>query len=241
MVAVLFLSFHAGEAQSISRARSKLFYDPGFLSSLGFDAPGTQQLKPEYKLPGLRNDGNYVDYDIYEQAAVVEPDPDVVTEEEEAMKSWKGYLQEKGPSRLIVKVEEEQKLQPLSDEIWALIAGNGSGRSGLESDRSREYVNADENYEQNPYNPMGDTLAVDQGNDEKMRIDRDTIDEESIIMNDEAQSYRQLMELFSRPVLAMPFLRGEEDGGIIAFRSPKNSTSAFIRDGSRARFEIRRN
>jgi hypothetical protein len=234
MAIVFLLGFQAGDAQSISRARSKIFYDPAFISSLSLYGSDPEQLRRFES----RNEETFVDNDTQEESLVDEydPDTDVSPEEEEAARVWKGYLCEKGPSKIIIRFEKEQELQPLSEDVWALIAGNKPSQLLSESSGSGEPTPVDEDNGQNPnmQMQMDDLLAFSQDTNEMIGIDRGSIGNES-------DAYLKLMELFSRPVLAMPLLEDYKDGGVISFLTPKSSTSALIRNGSRARFEIRKN
>ena len=222
------------DAQSMARARTKMLRDPGNATGLQLHIP--EQTMPEYKLPRLQEEITFVDgVEEEELSEDVDPQPEDVD-----ARRWKGYLQEKGPSRLIVKIEEEREIQPLSDEIWALINGTNQKTEDSEPIKTQHFSKVEENFVQIPNKQVGGVLDKEQREAEKLRISKDVIRDESLITEDESDSYQKLMELFSRPVIKVPISEDENDG-YVAFRVPKNPTSASVREGSRARFEIRKN
>ena len=217
----------------MARARTKMYRDPG--TAFGWELQAPELGLPNYKLPGsvrrvtFRDD--FGEQELEEQS---ELDP-----KEESDYKWKGYLREKGPSRLIVKNEVEREPQPLSDEIWALIAGVKQETVKTETSQSQDYVKVDENYVQIPNKQVDDMFADNSSADERMRINSNIVGDRSMITEDESDAYQKLLKLFSQPVVTTPF-SGANDG-YVSFRSPMNSTSAFIRKGSRAKFEIKKN
>lgn len=155
---------------------------------------------------------------------------------------WKGYLREKGPSQVIVEIEVEQELKPLSDEVWGLILGTGER---FESDRNhragKEVVKVDKNTMTIPKTQVDlNKHVVESAPEEPVKMLEEEGEEESPILDDAAESYQQLMELFSRPVFATPSNDFGDSDSMVSFRLPQNQPSPTIRDGSRARFEIRR-
>lgn len=156
--------------------------------------------------------------------------------------SWKGYLSEKGPSRVLVKYEEITELQTLPDEVWALIMGEAPEVDGdYAASQRKSSEELEVNVVQLPENQKGETHVDEKKAGEEMRIDRGIIDDEFIKIEDESESYHQLMELFNRPVFAMPASELNDADGMLSFQGLKNAGTSNVRDGSRARFEIRKN
>ena len=167
---------------------------------------------------------------------------DVDPEKSPEETGWRGYLSEKGPSHVIVEVEIEQEIKPLSDEIWDLIMGKAPE---IDSERERRLGNEVVSVERNAVSIP--KVQVDTRGelpsavvDDPMRIHKEAGDEESPIVDDAAESYQQLMELFNRPVFATPARDYGDAEGMLSFRVPQNTPVPATRDGSSARFEIRR-
>ena len=232
LLAVFLMGSYTGDAQSMARARTKMYRDPGM--TFGWELQAPELGLPNYQMTGsgrrITFEDEFTEEDLEEQS---EEAP------EEGTNQWKGYLREKGPSRLIVRNEVEREPQPLSDEIWALIAGEKKKEVKQGNYQPTEYVKVDENYVRIPNKQIDHPLVENTVEAERLRIDSDVVGDKSMITEDESDAYQKLLELFSRPVVSTP-LPGDNEG-YVSFRAPTNSTSAFIRKGSRAKFEIKKN
>jgi hypothetical protein len=154
---------------------------------------------------------------------------------------WKGYLAEKGPTQLRVVREFEPQMESLSADMWAMIEGPPPPPPEPPPPKIQEKntLLASQASEAKPAES-----TKQEKKDEKAHIDRNVIDDESIRLEDARKTHEKLMELFSQPVFAMPLRNPDEGEGRISFRmgeEPSNNGSTQIRQGSRARFEIRRN
>lgn len=186
-------------------------------------------------VPGLDESTPLVQQDIYQTQNIPEPEPEPET-------GWKGYLREKGPSQVIVEIEVEQELKPLSDEVWGLIMGTGGTIDSGQPDRpGKEVVTIQKNTRTIPKTQINSNKqVVERFAEEPVKILEEEGEEESPILDDAAESYEQLMELFSRPVFATPSSDFGDADSIVSFRAPLNQPAPTVREGSRARFEIRR-
>ncbi len=171
------------------------------------------------------------------------PSEDMSASEEEELEGWRGYLKEKGPSRVIVEVEVEQELKPLSDQVWDLIMGN---EPEIDSSRNSPHrtVRMERNVVTIPKKQVEENRHVVEAKpvQETHNIHKEEGEEESAITEDAAESYKQLMDLFNRPVFATPTEEFGDADGMVSFRLPQNGANVnpAVRTGSKARFEIRR-
>ena len=231
IVSACLLQSFSLDAQSMAHARTKMLRDPG--NPIGIQLRLPPSAVPEYDLPGLHKGITFADgVDEDEQEEIfleIEPEP-----VEEEIIPWRGYLREKGPARLVVENEEGRELQPLSEEIWALISG-ANKKKRTEMIPTDLLAKTDETEEQvQGNNPMNAKLASNMEPIEEITQD------ESLLSEYDPDSYQKLMELFSRPVVRIPISHDEKDG-YVAFRLPENPTSASVREGSQAKYEIRKN
>ena len=158
---------------------------------------------------------------------------------------WKGYLQEKGPSRVVVEAEQKREIQPLDDAIWQLIMGDPASPDLYESSPSESAIagnssreGADSSDQQlDASESLEDELQAQAGE----RRESSSNPQEAAALDDSAETYRRLMELFTQPVLTTPVRDLHDTEGRVSFRIPQtDNQSSVIRQGSRARFEIRR-
>ncbi len=165
---------------------------------------------------------------------------ELIEEAVEVPQGWLGYLSEKGPSQLFVKQEEVREPAPLPQDIWNLIMGQKPQISNEPEPRIEVRKETIKKPTVEIKKEVVDTedTPVEV---EKIEINKDVIDNESMEIDDEAKSREQLMDLFSRPVFATPTRDFGETEGMISFRVPKVNNPPTLRDGSRARFEIRKN
>jgi hypothetical protein len=166
----------------------------------------------------------------------------------EPPKGWRGYLQEKGPNRLLVRQDEAPELQVLDDTVWDLIMGKHSKQTAEppqpppvipeESERAERSVTtlAKVQLDQD-VQVISSNSTVER---ERSRILRDEGEAESVIVDDTSESIRQLMELFSQPIFSTSAPSETALDGQISVRVPDTLITPTIRQGSRARFEIRR-
>ena len=165
----------------------------------------------------------------------------VADPEEYAAERWQGYLKEKGPSRVLVRVEDQTDPAPLSPEIWDLINGKGDEAERESERRANEASNevaADDPAEiENPRDP--DPSLIAGGDDDGDGAVESRSDLRSAPPDSEPDSYERLMSLLSRPVVTVPASEEDDAAGIISFRVPSDTVQPMIREGSRARFQIR--
>jgi hypothetical protein len=154
---------------------------------------------------------------------------------------WRGYLSEKGPPRVIVVEETTRQPEALPDAIWALIQGpqpqaprDTSERLGKNT-RELETRVVDENREVLPSSVLQTPVEP-----EKNKIDRSVIDDESLKVDDAMETHLRLMQLFSTPIFAVPSGVPDNADGMISLNLPQSEIRSSVREGSRARFEIRR-
>jgi len=171
------------------------------------------------------------------------PDEEEPQVEPEEPAGWRGYLYEKGPSNVVVEVEVSREIEPLSPEVWNLIMGAKPKPTEIAETNSRLSVEkVDKNVVTIPNTQVDDNKHVVEGPvySEPHRIHKEENEKEPSNTQDAAESYQQLMELFSRPVFAMPTEDPGDNDALLSFRVPQNQQNATVREGSRARFEIRR-
>jgi hypothetical protein len=193
-----------------------------------------------------------------EQGALVAPDGNVYNLKDELNKlwnavnfwddgeesrDWNGYLHEKGPSRVLVEREVAKEIEPLPDEIWDMIMGSKKKaiiEEPVVRPKSVNQIDLNATEIQKVQLESNREVIETKRGPEKMRIHRDSTEDEALELQDESESYEQLMELFNKPVFATP-TPGLEREGMISFQLPDEYRNETVRDGSRARFEIRRN
>ena len=222
------------------------FGPPSHQSSRGysFESTGQDQRPPEnvrYEITPSQETWQSDSTDEPVQQYFFQPE----TEEEpevEPERGWKGYLREKGPSQVIVEIEVVHELSPLSDEVWGLIMGTGDPKSAnARLGNGREAVAVDKHVVEIPKTQIDtNRQVVESIPEEPVSIHREPDEEESPILDDAAESYQQLMELFSRPVFATPTNEFGDADSMLSFRTPQNQPVSQLREGSSARFEIRR-
>jgi len=189
----------------------------------------------QYSMPQFDESTPIQNQDFYQPENISEPEP-------QPERGWKGYLREKGPSRVIVEIEVEQELKPLSDEVWGLIMGTGEMNNADQNSRpGKEVVKIQKNTMTIPKTQVDkNKQVVESTPEEPVKMLEVEGEEQSPILDDAAESYQQLMELFSRPVFATPSSDFGDADSMVSFRVPQNQPAPTIREGSRARFEIRR-
>lgn len=228
------LSFGAFGPTSHHGSRGYSFESTSPDRSSAVDTDSSQGMLPEENQQFDSSDG-YVQQYFFQPETTEEP-------EVEPERGWKGYLREKGPSQVIVEIEVEHELKPLSDEVWGLIMGTGGPLgNGNDQGKGHESVSVDKHVVAIPKTQV-DTKrqVVESIPEEPVSIHKEPDEEESPILDDAAESYQQLMELFSRPVFATPAKEFGDADSMLSFRTPQNQPAPQLRDGSSARFEIRR-
>lgn len=179
-----------------------------------------------------------------------EPEVNAETESQEmeeipAYPGWKGYLQEKGPSRVVVEAEQKREIQQLDDAIWQLIMGDPASPDLDESTSVESAKSANTTLE--GADSSGQQLETSESLEGELQAqagegsDPSSNPPEVAALDDSAETYRRLMELFTQPVWTTPARDLDDAEGRVSFRIPQtDNQSSVIRQGSRARFEIRR-
>ena len=120
-------------------------------------------------------------------------DREQATVEEEI--PWKGYLQEKGPSRVMVKQEREQELEELSDEIWSLIMGSKTITDKFEDpvDLRRRALDTEETTVQVKKTPIETRKTTIEPEVKEEMPEPTKLEDAPTEIEDESENYQQLL------------------------------------------------
>ncbi len=160
----------------------------------------------------------------------------------------KGYLSDKGPSKLKVEVAENSILQPLDSVIWDLILGNSSyyTKSTPVSQNGEEPQSSTNNSIIPGQTNTANELRMNYQNNSTPNIPANQAEEantqgsDSVALQDQAESHRQLLDFFSNQVNPFGMTPGV-NAPFMGYQPSMVGQQPTVRQGSRARFEIRRN
>jgi hypothetical protein len=158
--------------------------------------------------------------------------------------SWRGYLSEKGPNRVVVVEVNLQQPETLPDSIWALIQGPsretvktpGSREGSTPVERESRTLVEGKDSSTEPSVPS----TIDSQEPAKTPANRGSTRELDMSVDEVMDTHQRLMELFSTPVFAGPNTTSSDADSVLSLRLPASENRSSVREGSRARFEIRR-